>query len=80
MGIAGHILGPRKLRQLVAWSGITFDRAYNRNGVGEGRAMVDGECVHYDIDFRRKSIYLPPLMERGSHWSSCREEGRVKRG
>jgi hypothetical protein len=34
MGISGHILGPRKLRRLQRETGLPFDRAYNRNGVG----------------------------------------------
>lgn len=68
MGISGHILGERKLRALQRWSGIPFDRAYNRNGAGGARVVWHGICRHYWVDFREKRIELDP---RPTHWHSC---------
>lgn len=68
MGISGHILGERKLRALQRWSGIPFDRAYNRNGAGGARVVWHGICRHYWVDFREKRIELDP---RPTHWFSC---------
>lgn len=69
MGISGHILGDRKLRQLNAhFPGYTFNRAYNRNGQGEARMFVNGECIHFWVNFHTWEIERvhPPR-----HWSSC---------
>ena len=68
MGIAGHILGERKLRALQRWSGIDFDRAYNRNGSGGARVIENGECRHYWVDFRAQTVEADPWA---FHWYSC---------
>lgn len=69
MGIGGHMLGPKKLRQLNEWSGINFQRAYNRNGSGEGRVVNNGVCIaHYQINFKSKHVRL---CVQPRHWSSC---------
>ena len=70
MGIAGHMLGERKLRRLVAWSGIPFDRAFNRNGEGVARLVVDGRCVHFFVDYRAQTV---ERITSPTHWSSCRD-------
>lgn len=74
MGIGGHILGERKLRALVRWSGIDFDRAYNRNGVGSARLVEDGECKHYWINYRTREVTRDP---EPTHWSSCSPNERA---
>lgn len=68
MGISGHILGDRKLRQTNRMTGMAFDRAYNRNGHGVGRLIEDGECKHYFIDFR---TWETELILEPTHWASC---------
>ena len=73
MGIGGHILGPRKLRRLVKATGIPFDRAFNRNGDGGGRTIVDGKCQHYDIDFRSMEVVK---LECARHWETCPRDAR----
>lgn len=67
MGIGGHILGEKKLRQLSERSGLSLDRAYRRNHEVEGRVVRDGECRHYAIDWETgEARELTP-----DHWSSC---------
>ena len=69
MGISGHILGPRKLRRLRAWSGIDFDRAWNRNGYGEARLINEhGKCSHFRVDFQEHRI---EEIDLPIHWLSC---------
>jgi len=70
MGIGGHMLGARKLRQLNRMiPGYDFDRAYNRNGQGGARVIDEhGECLHYWVDFRTWEV---ELEERPIHWTSC---------
>lgn len=69
MGISGHILGDKKLNRLNKETGFNFDRAYNRNGYGEGRVIDEqGRCVHYNIDFNSMSI---ELSFSPRHWTSC---------
>lgn len=71
MGIGGHMLGPRKLRKLNRETGMEFDRAFNRDGVGGARLLDEnGECRHYWINFRTMEI---ELVLNASHWSSCRD-------
>lgn len=70
MGIGGHMLGKKGLRQLNRMiPGYDFDRAYNRNGVG-GARMIDerGECLHFAIDFKG---WEAKMIEFPTHWSSC---------
>lgn len=69
MGISGHILGARKLSKLNRETGIQFDRAFNRNGLGAGRVVSEGECIaHYSIDFRNLVVELEAEPQ---HWWSC---------
>lgn len=69
MGIGGHILGPRKLRQLQRLTGLPLNRAYIRNGYGEGVVWNDdGTCIHYAIDPRTGAAET--ISEPG-HWTSC---------
>jgi hypothetical protein len=68
VGISGHILGDRKLRQVNRNTGMHFDRAYNRNGIGVGRLQEDGQCVHYFIDFHTWEV--EKILEP-THWTSC---------
>jgi hypothetical protein len=75
MGISGHILGPRKLRRLQRETGLPFDRAYNRNGVGAARIVDDAGCHHYWIDFRD---YRVEPIDRPTHWSSCPTDPRLR--
>ena len=76
MGISGHMLGEKKLRRLNNWSGMEFDRAFNRNGGGAARTIEDGACVHYVVDFEAKKISRNP---DSGHWSSCYDGERVLR-
>jgi hypothetical protein len=69
MGIGGHMLGDKKLRQLRQATGLNFDRAYRRGWECEGRVInPDGTCSHYRVD---------PLTEQyvevdaPVHWASC---------
>lgn len=74
MGIGGHILGPRKLRQISRDVGIDFDRAFNRNGYCVGRRLnEEGQCEHYEVDLvaRTATLILDPM-----HWTSCRDRER----
>lgn len=75
MGIGGHILGERKLRILVSETGLPFDRAYNRNGAGEGRIIVGDRCRHYRINF---ATWGTREIADPTHWTSCppRQEQR----
>ena len=67
MGIGGHILGEKKLRQLSERSGLDLDRAYRRNHEVEGRVVQDGQCRHYAINWETgEARELTP-----DHWSSC---------
>lgn len=75
MGISGHMLGPRKLRRLNRLTGLNLDRAYIRNRYAEGRAVVNGECVHYAIDpatGESEAIEADDTPVR-TCWSSCDE-------
>ena len=75
MGISGHMLGPRKLRRLSELTGLPLDRAYIRNHDSEGRVIVDGRCVHYEINPETGEHHqIDP--EVYGHWSSCPREGR----
>lgn len=69
MGIGGHILGEKKLRQLRQRTGLDLDRAFRRSSQCEGRVIEDGECIHYDIDWETgvHAPIGPPL----THWTSC---------
>ena len=74
MGIGGHILGPRKLRELNRMiPGFDFDRAYNRNGVG-GARMIDerGECIHFAVNYK---TWETDMIEFPTHWASCPRRG-----
>jgi hypothetical protein len=68
MGLSGHILGDVKLRRLTRITGVLFDRAYNRNGFGEGRVIEGEECVHYAINFDTFEVIR---IEDARHWYSC---------
>ena len=69
MGIGGHILGDKKLNRLNRDTGFNFDRAYNRNGYGEGRLIdEDGRCKHFSIDFPSMVVELDT---KARHWVSC---------
>lgn len=69
MGISGHILGDRKLRQLQRLTGLPFDRAYRYHDTGGARLIdEDGRCRHYIVNFRTGEALL---QERTIHWSSC---------
>lgn len=69
MGIAGHVLGDKRLAQLRRQTGIPFDRAYIRNGYGEGVMWLpDENCAHFAIDPLSGEVEL--LTDVG-HWSSC---------
>jgi len=73
MGIGGHILGAKKLRQLNKWSPIQFDKAYKRGNTGEGRTVSwylhdRYKCLHYSIDYTNKVV---TFKEHPMHWSSC---------
>jgi len=75
MGIGGHILGARKLRQLQRLTGLPFDRAYRYHDSGGARLIDDdGKCQHYAVDFRTGEACR---LEDPVHWSSCGEEGRA---
>ena len=69
MGISGHILGDRKLRQLQRLTGLPFDRAYRYHDTGGARLIdEDGRCRHYDVNFRTGET---ELEEDATHWTSC---------
>ena len=69
MGISGHILGDRKLRQLQRLTGLPFDRAYRYHDFGAGRLIdADGKCRHYNVNFRTGET---ELEEDPIHWQSC---------
>jgi len=69
MGIGGHMLGAHKLRQLNAMTGLNFDRAYNRNGLGGARLPhQDGSHDHYWVDFRTREV---GVIEEPTHWWTC---------
>jgi hypothetical protein len=77
MGIAGHILGDRKLRQLNReFPGYDFDRAYRYHGPTYAR-MIDerGDCVHFECDHVTGEVRM---IEFPTHWTSC--PLRSKRG
>lgn len=74
MGIAGHILGPRKLRKLCRLTGVTFNRAYNHNGYCEAVVWLDEGCEHYLID--RDTHIATPFTPR-CHWTSCTDRESV---
>ena len=71
MGISGHILGERKLRQLNReFPGYNFDRAFRYHGPTAARAMVDGECKHFTCNHVTGEVTLDA---DAGHWSSCKE-------
>lgn len=75
MGISGHILGERKLRRLIRETGLPFERAYNRNGVGQGRIIVGDRCRHYWIDFEG---WATREIQEPQHWTSCPPRGVIR--
>lgn len=69
MGISGHILGDRKLRQLNRESGMDFDRAYRYHGPYYARRInADGRCEHFVVNEVTWEA-VPYLAE--FHWTSC---------
>lgn len=68
MGIAGHILGEKKMRKLNRETGMNFDRAFNRNGQGVGRVLFGATDTHYAIDF---TTYEIAYIDDPTHWTSC---------
>ena len=71
MGISGHVLGPRKLRRLNRLTDMDFDRAYNRNGEIQARKLVEGVCVHFEVDAEDWGVLPIPEVDLFGHWSSC---------
>lgn len=68
MGVNGHMLGERKLRQLNRQTGMLFDRAYNRDGAGEARLWGADGCEHYWVDYETWEVKREP---HPVHWASC---------
>jgi hypothetical protein len=71
MGIGGHILGEKKLRQLRQRTGLPLDRAYRRNHGCEGVVWHPGigdGCTHYDIVWETGE-YL--IEAKPVHWATC---------
>jgi hypothetical protein len=68
MGIGGHILGDKKLRQLRAKTGVPFDRAFRMHWGGEGVVWTADGCEHYGFDW--KTGQTQPLTDP-RHWTSC---------
>lgn len=73
MGIAGHILGPKKLRRLATATGLPLDRAINRNGYCEGVVWTDSGCQHFEIDLRNGTHQQ---IDNPGHWSTCNPANR----
>ena len=70
----GHILGPKALRQLNNRTGMNFDKASRvTTRYGIGREIVDGKCVHYEIDWTTGQV-VPE--HRPMHWSTCPKDSR----
>lgn len=67
MGIGGHMLGEKKLRQLRERTGLSLDRAYRRGQECEGRVVLDGVCQHFSIRWETGE-FVP--VDHG-HWTSC---------
>jgi len=76
MGIAGHILGERKLRRLSSLTGLSLDRAYIRGSEAEGRVVWGGRCWHFTIDPKTGSS---SLVTNPIHWTSCPESCKAER-
>lgn len=70
MGISGHILGERKLRQLNReFPGYNFDRAYRYHGPTYARAIDEsGHCRHF---MANHVLHEVTQIEDPMHWSSC---------
>lgn len=68
MGIGGHILGERKLRQLQRKTGVPFDRAYRRNHYCEARLVNGSVCVHFTVDWQTGEVWE---ITQPIHWTSC---------
>lgn len=71
MGISGHILGERKMRQLNReFPGYDFDRAFRYHGPTHARTRISGECQHFVCDHVTGEV---TLLEDVNHWYSCKE-------
>lgn len=69
MGISGHMLSEKSLRRVNRNTGMNFDRAFIRNGYGQGRQVNEqGACEHYAFDPRTWEVTKD---ESANHWSSC---------
>lgn len=68
MGIAGHILGPKKLRAMSALTGLDLVRAYRRGGAGEGIVASEGGHLHYAFN---PVTGEHRIVESPMHWASC---------
>jgi hypothetical protein len=69
MGIGGHMLGRRKLRQLSTLTGLPLDRAYIRGHASEGVVWSGTTHDHYAInpDTGEHQLISEPLL----HWGTC---------
>lgn len=76
MGIGGHILGPRKLRQLSERTGLRLTRAYRRNQECVG-ITVETTCRHWQIDHETGEYREIPDPV---HWSSCPQRTEPRLG
>jgi hypothetical protein len=75
MGIAGHILGPKKLRALNRLTGRSLSRAYRRNWYAEGVEWSPaGTHVHVAID---PLTGICHEIANPMHWSSCDQAPRA---
>jgi hypothetical protein len=73
MGIGGHMLGAKKLKQLSTRSTLPLNRACHRNGYCEGVVWTEESCIHYSIDFKTGEHVI---IENPMHWYTCHPKNR----
>jgi hypothetical protein len=76
VGIGGHIVGERKLRRLVAKTGLPLNRAYIVSShYGQGVVWTETGCRHYSFD--PKSGDILEEIHTPTHWTTCDPKERA---